>query len=172
MLSKLFPLTLALAGTGIGIGAGLLLRPEPAPPAAAATAAAPEPTGKAEHAAGEAAPAAPAADPVDDDDFVKLDRQFIVPVLSEGRVASMVVMSLTLALDPGIREGVLDRMPRLYDRFLRVMLDHANTGGFDGAFTANGAMDGLEAALLDAGRAELGTGLREILVLDLNRRDV
>lgn len=166
MFAKLLPLALAAIGTAAGVGAGIALRPDPA---ALADSADPAAHGE---SAGPAPKAAAPGGAAGGDDYLELDRQFVVPVLSEGRVGSMVVMSLTLALRPGLREAALDRAPRLHDRFLRVMLDHANSGGFDGTFTANGAMDRLEGALLEAGRAELGAGLTDILVLDLNRQDV
>ena len=106
------------------------------------------------------------------DVFVELDQQFIVPVIAEGRVNSMVVMSVTLEVAPETQGPAQERQPRIHDRFLRVMLDHANSGGFDGTFTANGAMDRLRQALLETGRNELGSGLNDILILDLNRQEV
>ncbi len=178
MLAKLLPLGLAAAGAGIGVGVGVLLAPDPEPvaqagpgaDAAGAPAAVPA-------ASGEAAPHSATAEGGHGEagaqgTYVRFDQQFIVPVLSGGRVDSMVVLGLTLDVVPDAEEPARARQPRLRDRFLRVMLDHANTGGFSGAFTANGAVDRLRNDLLAAGRAEIGPGLNDVLILDINRRDV
>ncbi|TDL74208.1 flagellar basal body-associated FliL family protein [Palleronia sediminis] len=181
MIAKLLPALLVLAGIGGGVGAGFALRPAPAPMAAL------PPCGDApaEPAATDLPAATAQAGPAPDDSggdapdeapaggtFLKFDRQFVVPVLQDGRMAAMVVMGVTLELDEATRETAKEREPRLRDRFLRTMLDHANSGGFEGAFTSNGDLGRLRRALLEAGRDEVGPGVSEVLILDLARQDV
>ncbi|MGR3758469.1 MAG: flagellar basal body-associated FliL family protein [Tranquillimonas sp.] len=168
MLNLILPATLALAGLGAGIGAGIALKPTAAAPAQDGADAAPE-------CAATTAIAAAAAEvppePPTDSDFVKLANQFVVPVVRDGAVAAMVVLNLTLEVAEDAGDAVRAREPKLRDSFLRVLLDHANAGGFDGAFTANGTMDSLRGALLEVGRNDAGPGLRNILILDINRQD-
>jgi flagellar protein FliL len=61
--------------------------------------------------------------------------QFIVPVMKKGKVAAMVILSLSLEVKPGMTSKVYDMEPKLRDVFLQVMFDHANAGGFDGSYT-------------------------------------
>ncbi len=170
MIRKLLPVLLAVAGLAGGAGAGYVLRPAPAPDAAEATADG--------HASQTAAAHPREGDHGDghgdagESEFVKLDHQFVIPVLANGRVTSMVAMSLTLDLEPGSRGAVTARQPLLRDRFLRVLMDHANTGGFDGTFTSNGALGALKTALMEAGNAALGGGVRDVLILDVARQEV
>src|SRR6056297_2493476 len=116
------PLILALVGAGAGIGAGLFLAPPPAsdggdaPPGAAALG---EPTGgegatlegmAALEAASEEAEASVAERPeMAEIDFVRLNNQFIVPVLEEGRVRALVVLTLGLETRTGLRPTVYAR---------------------------------------------------------------
>lgn len=167
MIAKLLPVVLLALGAGAGVGAGVALRPAPAavPDGGGADVAATD--GAEDHESGDGG-----GHGKGEEIFVDLDQQFVVPVLEDGRVNSMVVMSLTLDVTAEAEELAQTRRPRLRDSFLRVMLDHANTGGFDGTFTSNGAMDRLRGALKDVGRRELGPGLREVLILDFNRQDV
>ena len=72
-------------------------------------------------------------------EYVKLNNQFVVPVVEDGRVAAMVVLSLSLEVEAGNTEAVYQREPKLRDAFLQVLFDHANVGGFCGSFT-----DGVE----------------------------
>lgn len=187
MIAKLLPTIIALAGLGTGVGAGIALRPDADRPLAEHAAA---PCGipaedvetnaapvaghaPAEHAApaGHAAPANGSRGG-GDTEFVKIDNQFIVPVIETGRVAAMVVLSVTLEVAAGQSEGTNARLPKLRDRFLRAMLDHANVGGFSGTFTADGSVEQLRRNLIEAGRKELGDVLSDVLILDMNRQSV
>lgn len=163
-MGKLIPLALALVGLGAGVGAGVALRPEPQAEAAAAIDCPPP----AEPVQPEAVPQT-ATTPTE---FVKMTDQFVVPLVGRDRISGMVVMSLNLEVREGQRDAALLREPRLRDRLLRVLLDHANAGGFEGHFTDTAAMTTLRRALLEAGRAELGPSLADILILDINRQDV
>ncbi|RKF13042.1 flagellar basal body-associated protein FliL [Roseovarius spongiae] len=169
-MKKLLPLVLMLAGIGGGVGAGLALRPA-APVAADGNA-----------ADGEAAKPAletPAVKARDDDhggnpadaDYVKLNNQFVVPVVTRDKVAALVVMSLSIELAGGSPETVYLREPKLRDQFLQVLFDHANMGGFEGAFTSARKLDVLRAALLEVARAVIGPEVASVLITDINRQD-
>ncbi|WP_102106667.1 flagellar basal body-associated FliL family protein [Oceaniglobus roseus] len=169
MLRKLLPLLLALVGLGAGVVAGIALRPAPSEtPEAGAELAAGAPCGDvAPH--GAVAEDAPPEEPTE---FAKLSNQFVFPLVEDGAVSALVALSLTLEVTPGQTNTVFDREPKLRDGFLRVMLDHANAGGFRGAFTSNDSMERLRKALLEKGREDLGDVLVDVLILDINRQEV
>ena len=104
-------------------------------------------------------------------EFVKLNNQFLVPVISDERVKSLVVMSLSLEVTEGTQETVFLIEPRLRDILLRVLFEHANQGGFDGAFTSAVQLDSLREKLRAAGRDILGETLRDVLIVDVARQD-
>ncbi|WP_102224048.1 flagellar basal body-associated FliL family protein [Acidimangrovimonas sediminis] len=104
-------------------------------------------------------------------DFVKLNNQFIIPVLEGGRVSSLVIMSLSLEVSAGGRDKVFALEPKLRDAFLRVMFDHANSGGFDGNFTSGNNMLVLRDALKEAAFKVLGPVLKDVLIIDMVRQD-
>ncbi len=180
-MKKLLPILLGLVGLAGGLGAGLFLRPGAAPEgmpdagAHAAEAAAPD-DGHGDAAAdahGEDAPAE------GDDhgetstlpDYVRLNNQFIVPVVEDGRVSATVVLSLSLEVPPGGTEAVYAREPRLRDAFLRVLFDHANAGGFRGVFTDGANLVVLRNALKEAARKVMGDDVTDVLISDLVRQD-
>lgn len=165
MKRLILPVLLAVLGLGGGVGAGLALRPPPKETqdkAAALDCAVPE---SAAHLA-----AAPADDSAQHD-FVKLNNQFVVPVVADGRVGSLVVLSITLEVLAGQSEAIYEREPKLRDQFLQVLFDHANAGGFSGAFTATARMTSLRTALREVARQELGRSLVDVLILDIVRQD-
>jgi len=164
MLVRLLPFLLALAGLVAGTGAGYLLRPEAAPAEVGVSPAhedaADAPSGNRETRADE---------PLHD--YVKLNNQFVVPVVEDGRVASLVILSLSLEVPAGAGEKVYTVEPKLRDTFLQVLFDHANSGGFRGTFTDGSNMIPLRRALLETAIRTLGPDVIDVLIVDIVRQD-
>ncbi|MES2913470.1 MAG: flagellar basal body-associated FliL family protein [Pseudomonadota bacterium] len=168
MLGKIFPLLLALVGLGGGVGAGLFLRPaaEAATQATEAGGGNPKTAEIGEDGAvEEAEPEAGAPE------YVKMNNQFVVPVVEGGRVSAMVVLSLSLEVQAGNTEAVYQREPKLRDAFLQVLFDHANVGGFSGSFTDGSNLVVLRTSLKEAASLVLGTIVTDILITDIARQD-
>lgn len=162
-MGKLLPLILIVLGIGGGAAAGFLLKPAPEAEALA------NPCGEmpetdAEHETEEEVLP-------ENREYVKLSNQFVVPVVAEGKVGALVVLSLSLEVKLGARETVFLREPKLRDVFLQELFDYANQGGFSGAFTQSNTMDVLRKMLFEAGRAALGDQLLDVLITDIARQD-
>ncbi len=173
-MRKLLPLILLLIGTGAGIGAGVAMKPKASEETEAANC---NPaTTESDH------PAAEATMPEESNghqggennqehDYVKLNNQFVIPVVKHEKVASLVVLSLSLEVEPGSNDEVFAKEPKLRDAFLQVLFDHANSGGFDGAFTRSNNMIILRNALLEVARKTLGAIVSDVLIVDIVRQD-
>lgn len=153
----LLPLILILIGAGGGIGAGLFLRPPPEP----------LPEGEAAHAEAEEEPLPPEEQP----EYVKMSNQFIIPLMTDGRVDSIVVMALSLEVKPGSAEAVYAVEPKLRDTFLQILFDHANSGGFRGSFTESITLDRLRTQLLEATGKIMPDVISDVLITDIGRQD-
>jgi flagellar protein FliL len=194
-MKKLLPVLIAVLGILGGAGAGYVLRPS----AAAAPAA--EGDAHMAAAEGEAAAEAPAdghgAAPADEHaaapeahapegeaahegedgehsnlpDYVKLSNQFVVPVVENGRVAAMVILSLTIEVPAGTSEAIYAREPKLRDAFLQVLFDHANAGGFRGAFTDGANLVILRTALREVAQKIMVGAVSDVLIADIVRQD-
>ena len=174
MLKLLLPLLLLIAGTGAGIGAAVLTAPDEAPSPQEETGHSQDSgsdvghdkdkTNEGGHDSGGHRDAAEAG-------FVAFDHQFVVQIVQDDKVTSMVVLSLSLEAEPDLRESIHLRQPKLRDLFLRVLFDHANMGGFQGAFTSSGNLELLRSALREAAQKEMGTGIRDVLIVDIARQD-
>ena len=158
MLKKIIPLVVVLVAAAGGMAAGKFLRP---PPEVA--------EGEDGHGAEETHAAEP--DPESMPEYVKLNNQFVVPVLQEGRIRSLVILSLSLEVAPGTTEQVYAREPKLRDGFLRILFDHANTGGFSGTFTDGANLVMLRAALLESAQRVIGQTVTDVLISDMARQD-
>lgn len=185
MIRKFIPVLLGLLGLGIGVGAGLFLRPATYATDEVKTA---EPDSSSEANAEQAAETLPeakagkaeedatknAAAPetgVTGPEYVKLSNQFVIPVVEQGKVVSMVILALTLEVGEGTGEAVYAREPKLRDGFLQVLFDHANSGGFNGSFTDGSNLVLLRRALLEAAQTAIGPNVTDVLISDIARQD-
>lgn len=145
MKKILLPMILTVIGTASGIGAGIIT----ARPAVEAVPTIIPPT----HT------------------YVPLDEPFVVPILRDEMTRAIVVAALGIEIDAAQASIVAPAMPKLRDQFLQVLYDHANTGGFDGLFTAPDVMRRLRDRLKSAAVETLGDGVLDILVTDLSRQE-
>lgn len=143
----LLPLVIGILGLPLGAGAGYFLRPAP--------------DAEAEAASEDIAPR----------EYVDLSNQFVIPVLSDGVVSGLVVLSLSLEVEAGQSEAVLTHEPKLRDVFLQALFAHANAGGFRGAFTDSAALAPLRQALFEAAGGVLPDIVSDVLINDIVRQD-
>lgn len=171
----ILPVLLALIGLGGGVGAALFMAPkEPAAADVALECTCPPVDANAPEQPRPIAKLAPPGGEENEDpafDYVKLNNQFVVPVVKEGRVAALVAMSLSVEVKAGGREAVFTREPKLRDTFLQVLFEHANAGGFDGNFTTHTNMATLRRSLVLSARTILGDSVTDILIQDIARQD-
>lgn len=181
MKKLILPLLLALLGLSAGVGAGIALRPpadekviiNPCGEAGAegmSTDAVATEAGHDEGVAATGEGASAEGDPPTKE-YVKLNNQFIVPVVEYGKVNALIVLSVSLEVKFGSSEKIYGMEPKLRDAFLQVLFDHANSGGFDGDYTAANAMDSLRVALFETARRAAGSVVTDVLITDIVRQD-
>lgn len=170
-MAKLLPILFLILGTGAGVGAGVFLAPGGDDTRAAAQEQPDDPIGQGPVAAPQETRGAGTDDMGSGREYVRMNNQFVVPVVSDERVTALVVLSLSLEIEAGRSEAVYAQEPKLRDLFLQVLFDHANMGGFNGAFTSANMLDVLRMSLLEAARGQLGSTIRQILIIDIARQD-
>lgn len=171
MIKKLMPVVFLLIGTGAGVGAGVFLRPatpevhhgddaEAAPPSAL------EASGATAHAKNDSGGAQ------EEKEYVKLNNQFVIPVVKDAKVVGLVAMTLSLEVPYGQKENIFAHEPRIRDSFLQVLFDHANIGGFEGSFTSANNLSVLRNALREVAQKDMGKDIvSDVLILEIARQD-
>lgn len=162
VIRLVLPVIGLVAGASAGVGAALFLA-DPAPVSD-------HDQGSDVGLTGEAP--SPSADPTSAPVFAELSNQFVVPVVRDGSVRALVVLSITLEVAEGETEAVFSIEPRLRDAFLQVLFDHANTGGFDDTFTQAERMALLRQGLRETAQRLLKASVRDVLIVDIVRQEV
>ena len=171
MIAKLLPVIFLLLGTGAGTGAGLFLGSGSTLPIGNSNAGAKSENGS------DAAPREPmleshgTAIDTSATEFVAMSNQFVIPVVKNDMIAALVVITLSLETQVGASDKIYAREPKLRDAFLRVMFDHANMGGFHGAFTDSETLELLRSALREVAHKEIGQDILDVLIVDIIRQD-
>jgi len=174
MKRLILPIILVLLGTGSGVAAGKFLGG--GGPAVAEEDCAVVPLADAEHAVADDH-AAVAESTAEDHpatpgrEYARLNNQFVIPIVTNGGVNALVVLSISVEVDAGQKDRVFEVEPLLRDIFLQVLFDHANTGGFDGVFTATATMRNLRLALQRAVEASMPGFVKDVLIVDIVRQD-
>ena len=166
-MGKLLPIILMVLGGAVGGGAGIILKPEEK--ICDVDAASMEECEQ--DASMEVEPASEAEDE-QEFDYVAMKNQFVVPVIQNELVRSLVVMSISLETTPDNTEALFSKEPKLRDAFLSVLFDHSHIGGFDGAFTESSRMAALRTALLEAARSVSGKAVSDVLITDIARQEM
>jgi len=169
-MAKLLPILMLILGIGGGIGAGIMLAP--APEMIEVAAKGDQHDMATDEAVEDHSGAEEEEDPTQQNEFIKIKNQFVIPVVERDQMTAMVVLSLSLETKPGLSGKVHTYEPKLRDVFLRVLFDHANMGGFRGAFTRSEILDPLRTSLREEARRFLGKDVVDVLILDITRQDV
>ena len=105
-----------------------------------------------------------------DTTWFQFPQQFFVPVMRNGRLESTMVLSLSLEIPAAAAETAYAHEIKLRDAMLRQLLIHANTGGFDGNFTAEPQLRTLRADLVKTAQATIPE-VGAVLIGDIARQD-
>jgi flagellar FliL protein len=175
MMKILIPLVMILVGAGAGIGAGLTLKPAPKENAAEAVLECTcDDDAKLLHV--DDIKPKPEKEESDQPDhiafeYVKLDNQFIVPIIRDEQVTAIVIIALTLEVDAGTTGPVYTLEPKLRDSFLQALFDHSSIGGFSGSFANTENLLRLRRSLLETAIKIIGPNVNDVLVTDIARQD-
>ena len=165
-MKKILPVLMLLLGSAAGVGAGVFLRPAPTEVPANEE----EIAEKSDENTKEGVEKDDL--PIAGKEYVKLSNQFVVPIVEKDRVASMVVMTLSVEAPEGQSQSVYDLEPKIRDVFLRILFDHAAIGGFRGAFLNNENLDVVRRNLRDGAIKTFGEDLiSDVLIFEIARQD-
>jgi flagellar protein FliL len=103
--------------------------------------------------------------------FIDMERKFVVPLVRDNRVRSLVVVDLRLEVRASGESRAIALKPKVRDAFLDTLYALAVAGAFDGDLYSNNVQDEMRARLLQAARQILQDDASAILIGELLRQD-
>lgn len=174
-MQKIIALLIVLAGAAGGIALGVQMHSPATDPGAS-----PEPGQGAEGDAAMAGKGGSGAadgaaggkdEAAGDRDYVKINKQFVVPVVHERETKALMLFELALDVPKGMTMTAYAAEPRLRDAFLRVMFEMSYSGAFLTTYTDDRFVVELRDRLRVAAREILGDKVSEVLILDIMRQE-
>ncbi len=107
----------------------------------------------------------------DEISYLKFKRQFVVPVMTHGKIDALVIMNLNLELNENAPENAYSLEPKLRDAITRELLALSNAGVFGENLTSSESYETVRSTLLSACEAILPKGIKDILILDIARQE-
>ncbi len=104
-------------------------------------------------------------------DWFKFPNQFFVPIIRNGSSTAVMVLSLSIEMPAEARPKIEAQEAKLRDALLGALMIEANTGGFDGNFTAETSLNRLRNSLQAAGQRAAGTDVQRVLIEDIGRQE-
>ncbi|MBM3605204.1 MAG: hypothetical protein FJX25_10760 [Alphaproteobacteria bacterium] len=99
--------------------------------------------------------------------FFTFPSQFFVPLVRQGDMRSMMILTLTLQTNGASRDALYKKEHALRDAMLRQLMIYANTGGFDGNYTADRKLAVLREQLLTAVKGVTELPVEAVLIEDI-----
>lgn len=102
--------------------------------------------------------------------YFQFPTQFFVPLMRQGDLRDVMILTVTLQTDGANLQALSKKEHILRDALLRQLMIHANTGGFDGNFTADRNLVTLREGLLQAAKAATDAPVTAVLIEDIARQ--
>ena len=99
--------------------------------------------------------------------YLKFKRQFVVPVMKNGRPEMLMVFDINIEVDASFSENAYSYEPRLRDAMLSQLFIFANDGELTNITQSTESLGKVKAALLETARKIMGDSAREILLIDI-----
>jgi len=103
--------------------------------------------------------------------YIKFKRQFVVPVMTRGKIEALVIMNLNLELNSDAPSNAYSLEPKLRDAITRELLALSNQGIFGDNLTSAESYENIRKTLLSACEQILPEGIQDILILDIARQE-
>ncbi|MFN7054799.1 flagellar basal body-associated FliL family protein [Hyphomonas sp.] len=104
--------------------------------------------------------------------YYRFSREFVVPLIENGRVASLVILNISLEVDSAISGSLFSKEPALRDNIMTTLIALSNDGRTFESITNVENYESLRAMVLMNLKKVQPTGINNVLILDMARQDV
>lgn len=103
--------------------------------------------------------------------YMKFGRQFVVPVVQNGKPRSMIIMDINVEVNSELGETVYAYEPRLRDALLSHLIMKAGQGDLPRMLEDTAMMEETKAELLAISKTIIGDGALQVLIQDIGMQN-
>ena len=104
--------------------------------------------------------------------YYKFSREFVVPMIENDRVQSLVILNLNLEVDTSISQELFSKEPVLRDNIMTTLVKLSSGGRTLNSITDVDNYETLRAMILTNLQNEVPEGIRNVLILDMAPQDL
>ena len=104
--------------------------------------------------------------------YHKFSREFVVPMIENGKVVSLVILNINLEVDPAYSGQVFSMEPAIRDNIMTTLINISNDGRTFETLTDIESYESMRALVLMNVKKVMPNGISNILILDMARQDI
>jgi flagellar basal body-associated protein FliL len=104
--------------------------------------------------------------------YYRFSREFIVPLIDNGRVSSLVILNINLEVDSAASQNLFSMEPALRDNIMTTLITLSNDGRTFESISSIENYESLRAMILMNLKKLVPTGINNVLILDMARQDI
>ena len=104
--------------------------------------------------------------------YYKFTREFVVPMIENDRVQSLVILNLNLEVDSAISQKLFSKEPVLRDNIMTTLIQLSSGGRTLYSITDVHNYETVRSEILTNLRNEVPEGIHNVLILDMARQDL
>lgn len=104
--------------------------------------------------------------------YFKFTREFVVPIIRNGRVHSLVILNLNLEADGEIASDLQGKEPKLRDNIMTSLITLSNDGTTFESVTSVENYELIRSTVLANLKSVVSTGISNVLIVDMAKQDL
>jgi flagellar basal body-associated protein FliL len=105
-------------------------------------------------------------------DYFKFTREFVVPVMREARVDSLVILNINLEVDSSITPKLFSMEPKIRDNIMTTLIGLSNDGQTLEAISNIDNYESIRASVLMNLQKIIPTGIENVLIVDMAKQEL
>lgn len=104
--------------------------------------------------------------------YYKFSREFIVPIMRENRVDSLIILNINLEVDSAVFDDLFSMDPKLRDNIMTTLIKLSNDGTTFESFAEVQSYETIRSMIALNLKNVVASGINNVLILDMAKQDL
>ena len=105
-------------------------------------------------------------------DYFKFTREFVIPVMRESRVESLVILNINLEVDSNVTSKLFAMEPKIRDNIMTTLIELSNDGSTLEAIASLENYESIRATVLMNLQKIVPEGIKNVLIVDMAKQQL